>query len=611
MSTNGARSDRSSSGTGDAGKALCDACAKLHLGVHRFKVQSWPSRRSGNPAADRALRSSPTSQSLNSLQRIQDKEKVCKLCELILNSVRADLNKLTGENANEIVCSITWEIDGREVAASSSSSNGPRNSVRGLTRRMHIRWNNKHLSEAYLVYEAPESSARTVSDADRVWDKDSLFLGRKVAPGVENQALIHSWLGLCCNTHQGPCRDEGSQKDHQRFHSMLSHSYFGVIDVHNMQLTQLPYEATETDDTVILSSQPYIALSYVWGATQKAYTTDTGNVMLHRTHGGLEKVRDALPEVIRDAIDLVRRLGYQYLWIDRLCIVQDSPRSWKLNAYNMDVIYGNAFLTICAADGDSTAGLRAMRPESHNADQLGATVQPGLSLLVTRPPEMHIRTSQWNERAWTFQERLLSKRCLIFANGRVYFQCRSTGMSEDIYADRKGAGWSLDLVNAPLQIFRQLDYRAIWVYMRCVRLYTERRLSKPRDILAAFNGMSNLMCDRMELPFIHGLPSSHFDIALLWEPVRNTKRRQVPDPENSSLSALDFPSWSWAGWEGSVDYKHNIVGDLLDNVSEWLDNHTWIDWWVRDGHGDLRPLWDDSLEGARSSVGGKWSGYRR
>lgn len=42
------------------------------------------------------------------------------------------------------------------------------------------------------------------------------------------------------------------------------------------------------------------------------------------------------------------------------------------------------------------------------------------------------------------------RRCLIFTGSRVYFQCRSTGMSEDIYADREGAGWSLDFMDAPL-----------------------------------------------------------------------------------------------------------------------------------------------------------------
>lgn len=181
----------------------------------------------------------------------------------------------------------------------------------------------------------------------------------------------------------------------------------------------------------------------------------------------------------------------------------------------MDLIYGNAVLTICAADGaDAKAGLQALHTED-DTSQLKADCARGVRLMVSRPPETSIKQSTWASRAWTFQERLLSKRCLIFTEGRVYFQCRSTGMSEEIYVDRRGAGWSLDLVSAPLQMFRVLWDRPLQVYMNCVALYTARHLTKSRDILAAFDGISNLLEKAMAAPLIFGLPSSHFDLALL------------------------------------------------------------------------------------------------
>lgn len=528
-------------------------------------------------------------------------------------------NEAAEKQLQQAVCSIIWEIDGREAASSRASGHNPRNLVRGLTRRIRIRWNHTRLPDAYLVYIAPESYSMTASDADRVWDKESLFLGRKIKQRIDNQALITSWLDLCRTTHQGPCIQQ-TRASFNNFHDMISRSYFGVIDVRDMQLTQLPvsYTGSYHDDSTgryvasSITHEPYAALSYVWGTEENAYTTELQNVMLHRMHGGLEKVLQRLPKAIHDAIDLVRRLGFRYLWVDRLCIVQDSPRSWKLNAYNMDLIYGNAILTICAADGEASAGLRAIRSECHNIQQLRRTVAPGLDLMVTRPPEMYIRESKWNERAWTFQERLLSRRCLIFANGRVYFQCRSTVMSEDIYADRKGAGWSLDLVDAPLQMFRQLDNRALQVYMRCVELYTQRKLTQQKDILAAFSGMSNLMQERMRSPFVHGLPSSHFDLALLWEPIKTAERRVITDSGDSkNISIPHFPSWSWAGWNGTIAYKDSIVGGILDNVSDWLNKRTWIKWWVRDGYGDLRPLWDDAQSGIDMSEDAKWRGYSK
>ena len=334
------------------------------------------------------------------------------------------------------------------------------------------------------------------------------------------------------------------------FGDIISQSYFGVIDVLDMQLTSLPFETYANYSDMIVNERnygrdppyhdfepgpgpqirrsepynrrikhaPYVALSYVWGKGDP-YMTKLSNVMLHRAHGGLERNLEELPRVFHDAFNLVRCLGVRHLWIDSLCIVQDSSRSWGLNSRAMDLIYGNAVLTICAADGvDSSTGLRAMHPKEHDARQISADCAKGVRLMVSRPPEIGIKASTWNTRAWTFQERLLSKRCLIFTEGRVYFQCLSTGMSEDIFADREGAGWSLDLVNAPLQMLRELSRRALWVYTNCVPLYTARVLSNRRDILAAFNGICNLMEKTMHAPFVFGLPSSHFDMALLWQP---------------------------------------------------------------------------------------------
>jgi hypothetical protein len=115
-------------------------------------------------------------------------------------------------------------------------------------------------------------------------------------------------------------------------------------------------------------------------------------------HGGLEKAFHKFPKAIQDAIKLVRQLGVQYLCVDALCIVQDSARSWKLNAYNMDLIYGNAIFTICAADGvDASTGLLAMDELAGTGsdDQLIAACTKDIKLMITRPPEMYIEASIW------------------------------------------------------------------------------------------------------------------------------------------------------------------------------------------------------------------------
>lgn len=509
------------------------------------------------------------------------------------------------EELDDAPCHLVWEIDGR-------GSTGSYNSKKNRTRRIKICWGHEDLLkyECYLVFVAPENQVKLPnSDAFAMSQsrKSTHFLGRAVDSSSGKQGLIKSWWDLCKKNHGPRCNNVVPEND--PFHQVLSQSYFGVIDVIDNRLVSLPYHT----ENQTLKFARYVALSYVWGVPDPKnppYITTRANIMDHRVISGLEKALQKLPQAIRDSIEVVQKLGIRYIWIDSLCIVQDSRRSWRHNARVMNLIYGNATVTICAADGDdANTGLLAMDPES-STDQLKAECAPGVHLMVSRPPEISVQQSKWNKRAWTFQERLLSKRCLIFVQGRVYFQCRSTGMSEDIYADGQGSGWSLDFVQAPLQMLRELRSRALWFYTNCVSLYSSRELTKAGDVLAAFGGVSSLMESNMMVPFAFGLPTSHLDFALLWQPASRTKLREV-EKDGKQNNETEFPSWSWCGWMGAkIEYRREMVDGCLENVHEWLTNHTWICWHIRDGHGDLRPLWDRERAEEDRSTEARWRGYR-
>lgn len=600
---------------------LCTTCQGLKLSPERFIIADHSSSSAAATQAQNSylprqeskfsVKSRAGKNSIGTWKDIYAKSTAspaCPFCSLVIKSIVSG-EQQSSVGHQEAVCYLNWEVDGREAARGDGRT-------KGRTRRIHLFWSDQRLKDSYLVFVAPERYLRPNSDAQYVWKNEALFLGRNIRMEGGNQALIKSWLDLCFKSHRGPCLETIECRDD--FETMISQSYFGVIDVLDLRLTSLPHSANEGYETKpprplpaarddyepeLLDSShpkrsyaPFIALSYVWGkGKEPPYMTNLSNIMLHRKHGGLEKCLTELPRALQDAINLVRCLGVRYIWIDSLCIVQDSARSWNLNARAMDLIYGNALLTICAADGlDSSAGLRAMHAAEHAGHQEKEHCAPGVRLMISRSPETGIKSSAWDKRAWTFQERLLSKRCLIFTEGRVYFQCLSTGMSEDIFADRKGAGWSLDLVNAPLQMLRELHRRPLWVYLKCIALYTSRQLTKSKDVLAAFSGITNRLMKTMQAPFIFGLPSSHFDLALLWEPRRSIQRRRPKDDnEKKDYNGLEFPSWSWSGWMGeAVEYKSGMVEGCLTNLQEWLTKHTWICWYIRDGHGNLRPLWD-------------------
>jgi hypothetical protein len=72
----------------------------------------------------------------------------------------------------------------------------------------------------------------------------------------------------------------------------------------------------------------YAALSYCWGK---------GSTLLKTTQSTLETFKDhipweKLPRTLQDAVVITRKIGLKFLWIDCLCIVQDSRSDWEIEA---------------------------------------------------------------------------------------------------------------------------------------------------------------------------------------------------------------------------------------------------------------------------------------
>jgi len=533
----------------------------------------------------------------------------------------------------ETALSLTWEVDGRQIRGGFRHVN--------RTRRIHVSWQPKgqRSEDIYLLFVAPDTG-RLHESGDR------RFLGRAYANAAEMIDLMKGWVEVCATSHGQNCQAKHGTKGD--FVELAGSTYFGVVDVKTMQLKQLPIKNGEP--------RRYVAVSYVWGKPPDGdllpYTTSRSNIMIRIQRDGLKAAWEQLPRTIQDAVLLVEAMGERYMWIDSLCIVQDSGISWALNAKAMHLVYGNAHFTICAADGDATTGLKAVGSILRQSKKTGATAEetafqgryeplsteclPGIRLLVSRPPEAVIQDATWSRRGWTFQERLLSPRCLIFAEGQVYFQCRSAVMSQNTFSDGGTNGWSLDWTNSPLRTLGELRKRAFWFYMTCVRLYTGRELSRAKDILTAFQGTSWLLTKHLNAPLLYGLPTSHFDLALLWVPLQALDRRICKGQRSTNPSSAtaacsqdstghcscpcrcgeegyrtqEFPSWSWCGWMGGVmAYEHDMVEGCLLNVQEWLRDHTWILWYVRDHEGNLRPLWDRTVLREDLSEESRWRGY--
>lgn len=78
--------------------------------------------------------------------------------------------------------------------------------------------------------------------------------------------------------------------------------------------------------------------------------------------------------------------------------------------------------------------------------QYSETVK-GIPLAMMFPSFTELENSQlliWNTRGWTFQEKILAKRILIFTNFQVYFRCSEAVWTEEIVMETERLSKSVE-----------------------------------------------------------------------------------------------------------------------------------------------------------------------
>jgi hypothetical protein len=373
---------------------------------------------------------------------------------------------------------------------------------------------------------------------------------------------LKAWLGDCDSSHTGSC---------------------GIIT--KASGLKVPLRCIDCNTGVIKpieNGDHYFALSYVWG-TAKSTVSD-------KKPAYLSQVPNDTSQVIRDAMEVVKQLGKRYLWVDKYCIDQSCHDTKAIQIMEMDLIYAGAYATIVASAGpDEDYGIPGVsrgrsNPPSFSIGQLDL----GSSL-----PAFHyaVKETVWSQRAWTYQEAVLSRRCIFFTEQQVYFHCRKMRCCEAVKVQHRSQlgkrDVDLGMMNADMfqRKHRSTDGSPWWCYTYHVTEYSGRVLTYEADKLNAFRGVLS------RIPFytFYGVPmaldddnssiydwrSSNIGIArgLWWSPVHQPLRR-----------IRQFPSWSWAGWQGVVQYcsgfdaesRHQeklepIVGSLFD-TRFWLED---------------------------------------
>ncbi|KAF8884217.1 heterokaryon incompatibility protein-domain-containing protein [Gymnopilus junonius] len=374
--------------------------------------------------------------------------------------------------------------------------------------------------------------------------------------------MVRNWLYMCKVWHGNAC-DRSEMLEDQLEDPASSIPHFRLIDVLNNCIIPAPRGAK------------YVTLSYVWGRIDPEtilrslknnfkQLEEPGALLLPNNH-------DRIPLTIRDAMQVVRELDLQYLWVDSLCIVQDDtgPEGSKMSAISkMDLVYGGAYLAIMAATGvDANAGLQGVRPNTRGMKQPIEEVLPGLRLAFKPKHHDYINDASYYTRAWTYQEQRFTKRSLLFIGGQVVFICmRTDGWREDVFFEDRTAKFGSTAR-------RDRDADDIGQFEGLIQSYSGLSLTYDTDIYHAFGGMTRYFRTHLRVELCHGMPDAYFDWFLLWHPLGIQTRRK------------NAPSWSWSGWYGqSWPHMWDWYSRNRQKVRKALRRRTWIIWYQRKAH---------------------------
>lgn len=322
----------------------------------------------------------------------------------------------------------------------------------------------------------------------------------------------------------------------------------------------------------------------------------------------------SLPATLKDAVKVTRGLGIKFIWIDSLCIIQDSSDDKQKELPRMADYYRNSYLTITASTGAAvnsflkSDGLCTKHPSPgipKDVVPMGLLISPIFEVveqkdggtnrvgtrftrdmicytLVRKEVPYFLSMERISTRGWTFQERVLSPRNLIFG-GRLVWQCHTTQESaggvpywddDAPTVDVRALGRSLfnsyhkigsTHIGGPSIYKEQYD-----LWYRAVEEYSRRDLSVAKDKLPAISALAQVFQELIEDEYLAGIWRGDLLRGLMWctYPTLNLTK---PDSWRA-------PSWSWACHDNEVSYKKMPptyalpVARIIDSTATPLSN---------------------------------------
>jgi hypothetical protein len=383
---------------------------------------------------------------------------------------------------------------------------------------------------------------------------------------------------------------------------------------------RLLYETTDIDP-----SSRYVALSHRWGPPPPPgpvesndkppmiRTTVASDLSMpeqhHHQHQSSPQIQTTpsairerpipltqLPRTFRDAVEVTRAIGAQYLWIDSLCIVQDDPHDWHNESQRMERVYASAYCTLAAIRASSpedgflaaaAAVAPSLPPGEGNGGGGKVWREGGREVVVVNEAgekggvedeiyvcemvddfDEHVSRSELQRRGWVLQERALSRRTIHFTDKQTYWECGMGIRCETLTMMRNEQAAFLGDSNFPKYADARSRGKRIKLIQGLYEQYSAMQLTYAKDRPAAIRGLEARLVQTIGGPGGHGVFRNHMHRYLLW------KRRGENGLERITNFPPDeqVPSWSWMAYAGEIKYI-----DVPGYNVKWDETLSWPD----------------------------------
>ncbi|KAF6794165.1 heterokaryon incompatibility protein [Colletotrichum musicola] len=318
----------------------------------------------------------------------------------------------------------------------------------------------------------------------------------------------------------------------------------------------------------------YAALSYCWGAAEPGDTRPWRTLRDTVANHLLGIDRQKLPRTLKDALYICERLQIGYLWVDSLCIIQDSEDDWQIEAAKMSGIYLGSLLALSFSSASSTESgcfnehsVHALEFERGRASW--ATLDGILSdgrksrlyipssrnMLVeddpTRTFQEEVLAGALSKRAWALQEHVFPRRTLYFTSKQLFWECQHCRLSEDNYPQDQLPYYPICDLNFPINAGIIVS---LW-YCRIVVDYMSRKLTRETDRLVAISALARATYLNRRIDYIAGLWKDYL--------VANVQKVSWKLKTDNSFADVVF---------ASIDL------DVKISLGTVLRDRTWMNW---------------------------------